>query len=568
MENTTQSNVRDNVHDSEMIDFDLKRLLPAILNRIWLIGIFSILCGMFALGGTIMFATPQYKASAMLYVNNNVSVGGTSVSISSGDITTSKTLVSSYIVILKTRSTLLDVIDYAGLDISYGELKSMISAGAVNKTEIFQVTVVSDDPKEAEVIANAIAHIVPNKISSIIEGSSAKIVDYAVVPGSPFSPDYSRNTILGLLAGLIFSVCFVVVAELLDVAIRDEDDLRSFCSYPILASVPDMAASVKHGYYRRYYKRGYYARGNGYYNTDNKENKDTNDTEEKNTTKKKWFQGYKGNVEEETGNFIGVDIGFAASEAYKLLRTKIQYSFVDDQKCHTFSVTSALAGEGKSLTGINLACSLAQLNKRILVIDCDMRRPTLAEKLSQEQCPGLSEFLTGHIEMSDIVRTFDLGEGNNPIYVVTAGNTPPNPVELLSSEKMKSLLGALREDFDYILLDMPPVCDVSDPLVSAQLTDGVLMVVRQDYGSRTAVQDALRQLEFVNVKLLGILFNFATDRNVSYKRTRYGYRYGYRYGRRSHHYGYRHAQSHYYRSYYSTDSKNKKTGKNAKKADK
>ena len=528
------NSIQKKLQDSERIEFDLKRLLPAIINKFWLIGLVMILCGMLALGGTLLLSTPKYKASAYFYVNNSVSIGDATLDISSGDISTSKSLVNSYIVILKTRGTLLDVIDYADSDRSYGELLSMVSANAVNKTEIFQVTVVSEDPEEAEQLANAIAHVIPKRISSIIEGSSAKIVDYAVVPGSPFSPDYTKNTVMGLLVGLILSVCVVVFFEALDVAIRDEEDLQSFCPYPILASVPDMSMTSKRGYYRRYYRRS------GYYNTDKK--KKNVDPERKSAN---------------SNNFVGENIGFAASEAYKLLRTKLQYSFADDRKCRVFSVTSALAGEGKSLTGINLACSLAQLDKRVLILDCDMRRPTLAEKLSLDQYPGLSECLTGHFEIDEILREFKVGEDCPSIYVVTAGNTPPNPVELLSSAKMATLIAALREQFDYVVLDMPPICDVSDSLASAKLADGVLMVVRQNYGSRIAVQDALRQLEFVNAKLLGVLFNFATDRGVGYKRSKYGYRYSVRHA-------YRHGYRYSYRGYYTTKHKSKSSKRSGK----
>ena len=534
MDNEIQKKSR----DADTIEFDLRRLLPAILSKIWLIVLVSLLCGMLSLGSTLLLKTPMYKASTMFYVNNSVSLGDASIDISSGDISTSKSLVNSYIVILRTRGTLMDVIDYAGSDRSYGELLSMVSASSVNKTEIFQVTVVSEDPQEAVDLANAIAHVIPKRISSVIEGSSAKVVDYPVRPGSPFTPNYTKDTALGLLVGLLLSVCAIVLLEILDVAIRDEEDLQSFCSYPILASVPDMTVTSKKGYYRRYYRRS------GYSTADSKQ-KDKN--ADRNSNK--------------SNNFIGANIGFAAAEAYKLLRTKLQYSFADDRNCRVFSVTSALAGEGKSLTGVNLAYSLAQLNKRVLILDCDMRRPTLAEKLSLDQYPGLSECLTGHADISKIIREFNAGDENPVIHVITAGNTPPNPVELLSSPKMGAVINSLREQYDYVLLDMPPICDVSDALASAKLADGILMVVRQNYGSRTAVSDALRQLEFVNAKLLGILFNFATDRNVGYARTRFGYRYGYRYSLR---YAYRHGYRYGYRSQNKSTLKHKRSKKQTK----
>ena len=126
MDNTIQKQSR----DSEMIEFDLKRLIPIIISKAWLIGLVMLLCGMIALGATMLFMTPQYKSTAMFYVNNSVSFGDTTLDITSGDISTSKSLVDSYIVILRTRGTLRDVIDYADLNRSYSELLSMISANS------------------------------------------------------------------------------------------------------------------------------------------------------------------------------------------------------------------------------------------------------------------------------------------------------------------------------------------------------------------------------------------------------------------------------------------------------
>ena len=141
--------------NKEEIEIDIKRVAGALLKHIWVVGVATVLGALIAIGYTFWFITPMYKSSAMFYVNNNdISVGGISASITSADIVASKNLVNSYIVILKTRNCLEDVIDYAELDKTYKELASMISAESVNETEIFQVTVTGPDAKEAEVIAH------------------------------------------------------------------------------------------------------------------------------------------------------------------------------------------------------------------------------------------------------------------------------------------------------------------------------------------------------------------------------------------------------------------------------
>lgn len=501
------------LQEAEAVEIDLKRLFQALLNRIWIIIVVAVLCGVLALVGTRLFVDPKYEATALFYVNNTTTmedIGG----ISSGDIYTAKSLVDSYIVIMESRATLDEVIEYADLDITYHSLQSMISAAAVNETEIFRVSVKCTDPAMSVKIVEALAYVVPQRIATIIEGSSAKVVDYTdQVPTTACSPSYPKATIWGILLGLALSVGAVVLVEIMDVTVKDEEDLKAICPYPVLAQVPDMNGIGKKGYYYR--RRAY-----------------------------KHYSNYGDKVSQqevmESKKIIGVNIGFAAAEAYKLLRTKLQYSFTDDQKCRVIAVSSAFAGEGKSISGVNLVSSLAQLGKRVLILDCDMRRPTLAEKLSLLKYPGLSEYLTGSIDMDAVVQTSDLSGEATPFYVITAGTNPPNPIELLNSEKMRLMLEQLRQSYDYIVLDLPPVGDVSDALVASKITDGVLLVVRQDYATRPAVKEAVQQFEFVHAKVLGILMTSTSDFGGGYKRKYgyryrygdgYGYRHGYRYGR-------------------------------------
>ncbi|MBQ8894611.1 MAG: polysaccharide biosynthesis tyrosine autokinase [Clostridia bacterium] len=508
---------------NEVVDIDLKRLLKAVWRKVWLICIVSILGAAAALAWTIYMVTPLYKSSAMFYVNNSsISMGDASLSISSADISASKNLVKTYAVILQSRSCLNDVIDYANLDYSYGQLRGMISASSVNETEVFQVVVTSPDPTEAERIANAIAYILPNQITDIVEGTSAKIVDYAVAASAPSSPDYSKNTFLGFLVGLGLSVCVIVLRALYDVTIRNEEDIEQCTSHPILAAVPDMNAHSKGGYY--YY--GYGRRRKKYYNYA------YSDAAKKSKKKK----DASAPAAEEKPN-IGKDISFAASEAYKLLRTKLQFSFVDDIECPVIGVSSALAGEGKSLSSINLAYSLAQLDKKVLLIDCDMRRPSLCTKLPVQKTPGLSDYLTGQTSMDDALQACRVDEEGG-FAVIASGRNPPNPIELLSSAKMGKAIAKLREYFDYIILDLPPVGEVSDAMVAAKLVDGILLVVRQDYCNTTALNSAISQFEFIDSRILGIVMNCVGEHGVGYRYYGYGKRYYKKYSKYHRYYGY------------------------------
>jgi len=489
------------VERNEELEIDLQRLFGALLQRMWMIIIASLLGALISFGITYYLITPEYESKAMFYVNNgSLSVGSASINLSSSDLSVSKSLVESYIVILNTRETLEDVADYAGVNIEYKDLKDMISASAVNSTEIFQVVVTSTDPAEAEDIADAISYILPKRISSIVEGTSAEIVDHAVLPSQPSSPNVMKNTALGLILGFVLCAGAICLYEIFNIMIRSEEDVEACCSHPVLAVVPDMHGPSKGGYYRY----GYGPEGSG--------------RRSKKKTGKKKVSAAGDDLA-----FIGNNLGFAASEAYKMLGTKVQFSFADDQDSHVICVSSSLPGEGKSLTSINLAASLSMLNKRVLLIDCDLRKPSMAQKLGISLEPGLSNYLVRQNEITEVVRNINL-DGNIGLDVITAGDIPPNAVELLSSDRMSRLITGLRKAYDIIILDLPPVKEVSDAMVVSKVSDGILLVARENYCDRLLLSSSVKQFEFINAKILGIVLNCSREQDESGKK--YGKKYG------------------------------------------
>lgn len=489
---------------NDVVEIDLKQIWFALIKRVWILLITAVIGASVFFTGTKLLITPEYKSYAQFYVNNNsMSFGETSFSLTSSDIMASKSLVETYIVILKSRNCLNDVINTAGVNYSYGQIRGMISAYSVNETEVFEVAVTSTKPEEAERIANAIAEVLPKKIASIVESTSAKIVDYAVKPSSPSSPNVKRNTLLGFVLGFAITAVIIVIRTIFDTTIRSEEDVTQNIDHPVLACVPDMVVQAKGGYYYSSYgkkKGGYYS--SAYASASKKANGKSGST----------------NTSEEV-KLIGKDISFAASEAYKLLRTKLQFSFVDEVRCPIIGISSAMAGEGKSLSAINLAYSLAQLEKKVLLIDCDMRRPSLFNRLPVQKAPGLSNYLTSQVEREEIIQKCKLDDEQG-FDVIASGNNPPNPIELISSVKMARVLEDLRDYYDYIIVDLPPVGEVSDALVAAKLVDGILLVVRQDYCTTTALGDAVEQFEFIESKILGMVMNCISEGG-----SRYGKRY-------------------------------------------
>lgn len=375
---------------NEYIEIDLLRLLRAVWRHMALVVLAAILCGGAAFAAARYLVPVKYQASTLLYVNNSaISVGSTSISLS--DLSASQSLVETYIVILNTRLTLNEVVEKAGVDYSFTKMKKMVEAEALNGTEIFEVTVTSRDAEEAARIANTIARILPDKIAQIVDGSSVRTVDWAVVPEKPYSPSSPKYAVIGALAGLLLSVGAVVLRELMDDQIHSEEDLLQTYSLPLLA------------------------------------------------------------------------------------------------------------------------------------METDLRLPTICKRLGLEVRHGLSNLLAGLCEEGDVLQPSGIHER---LTVMGAGAAPPNPSELLGSDQMKTLLKGFSGSFDFIVLDLPPVNEVSDALVASRLAHGIVMVVRQGYATRSAVAEAMRQLDHVSAKVVGFVMTHADVQDGrAYQRGKYRYSY-------------------------------------------
>lgn len=234
---------------NEFYELDLLRLLQALWRKAWAIALAAVICAGAAFSVASFLITPKYEAEALMYVNNSsVSIGNTSVSISNSELSAAQSLVDTYIVILNSRTTLNDVIKEAKLSYTYDELKEMLHAEAVNYTEIFSVRVRSTDPAEAEKIANTIAKVLPRVISSVVDGSDVRIVDYAVVPAEKASPNVTLYTAVGMLIGFTLMCLIITIQEMTDTLIHSEDYLLETYDLPVLAVVPDLMDGKIKGY--------------------------------------------------------------------------------------------------------------------------------------------------------------------------------------------------------------------------------------------------------------------------------------------------------------------------------
>ena len=236
--------------------------------------------------------------------------------------------------------------------------------------------------------------------------------------------------------------------------------------------------------------------------------------------KKKAPRSYENNMQ-----FIGDKLNFEGREAYNLLRTNLMFATKrNDRNARVIGMTSSVHGEGKSLTIINLAYSIAESGRKVLLIECDLRLPTLRKKVGLPKTTGLSNLLAGiggekaTLHKDVLIKGFD---------IVLAGDIPPNPSELLGSKAFNNLIDNVSENYDVVLLDLPPIGEVSDALVVSKVADGLIIVVRNDYTIQSDLDYTLRQCEMVGAKVIGFVYNGSATKSKKYK---YGYGKKYKYG--------------------------------------
>ena len=232
------------------LEIDLKKLLLAYLSKWWLIVLCAVIAVVVAFYVTTSLITPMYQAKVTVYVNNTAS--GQQVDyISNSNLATSQRLVNTYINMIRSDTVLEKVAEASDMEIAADQIRRIMSVEQVDDTELFDVFITHADPVMAAQLANAVAEVAPGEIENFVEGSSTKIIDYAKVPEKPISPSSSRNCILGALMGIVAAVVFLTVRFLLDVRIKDEEDLNMLFDVPVLAQIPGFisAGSVRRNSY-------------------------------------------------------------------------------------------------------------------------------------------------------------------------------------------------------------------------------------------------------------------------------------------------------------------------------
>jgi capsular exopolysaccharide synthesis family protein len=433
----------------------LTQFFAVIRRRRWWVAAMTLL-GVSAAVAISLVQTPMYRAETSVFVS--VSGSSTVNDLSQGG-TFSEARVASYAQLATSPSVLRAAARAAHVDDSVTELQRSVSATPTADTVILTITATQADRTAAAALADAVAKTMISVVGGIERTDEAgdtlvklSVFQKASVPAAPVTPRVPVNVALGLLGGLGIGIAAALIRQTVDTKIRSVEELRALTDATVLAEIPvdeDMQQSP----------------------------------------------------------LIAPDNGYSVrAEAFRQLRTHLTFTNIEGGS-QTVVVTSAVPGEGKSSTAVNLALMLAQNEHRVLLLDADMRRPSTSDTLGIESRVGLSTVLTHQVELEDAIQVV----GDHGLHVLSAGRVPPNPSELLGSRGMALMMETVAVDYDYVIIDAPPVLPVTDPTVLAAHASGVLFVSSVDgRATNGEVQHAFETLHALDLRVLGVVANRVT----------------------------------------------------------
>ena len=393
-----------------------------------------------------VFKKPLYSTytTVVLVKDNN---DNTSDSIDQSDVILNQKLVSTYREIIKSRLVLDQVINQLNLNYTIEQMSKKISVTALADTEILKIVVTDENPKLSAIIANQIADVFDREIKQIYKINNVSIIDRALVPSVPSNNNVLRDAVLMFLISFVGSSAIVFIVFYFDDTIRALEDIEGEIGLPVISKI---------------------------YNGDG-----SNDL-----------------VVKDQPNAL-------VSESIRTLRTNLQFSSID-KEFKTLLVTSSVPSEGKSFISANLAVSFAQNGKKVLLIDCDLRKGRQHNIFNISSKEGLSNLLLGDISNCS---NYFFETKIKKLYIMPRGIIPPNPSELLNSKKNESLINVLKKYFDIIILDGAPINGLSDSIILSTYVDKVLLVTSIDHTPKSELKNTVKALQTVNASLAGCVAN-------------------------------------------------------------
>lgn len=448
---------------------DVSDILKVIRRRWLTVFVTGALTVLAAIAYTV-HQTPQYEASTRLYVSTTA--GTTASDLLSGN-RLAQDRVLSYVQLIMGETLAQRTVDRLNLDMDAAAAKEKVTAKARPNTVLIDVSVVDSSPVRARDFANALSDefvALVRELETPAQGAppDARVVveQRATVPRVPVTPKKARNLAAGILVGTMLGIGIAILREILDNTIKDRGTLEQVTGVGVVGVVPFDKARREHPAIS--------------FDADNS----------------------------------------PVAEAFRALRTNLQFLSVDNPP-RLIVVSSSTPNEGKSTTAINMALSLAEANHSVLLVDGDMRRPSLAKYLDLVGSVGFSTLLSGAACLDDVVQDSKFPR----LKVLAAGAVPPNPSELLGSMTAKKVLGELRERFDFVIVDTAPLLAVTDGAILAANSDGAIVLARAGETKREQIAQGIRVLRDVGATVLGTVFSMVPTRGSS----AYGY-YRYSYG--------------------------------------
>lgn len=418
-----------------------------------------------------MMQTPSYKATAQLYVS--VRTGDSSIGEMQQGTNWARQAVTSYVDVVDTSIVMDKVSAELGGSPTARELAAAVSASSPTNTVLINISAVSQDPEEAALVANTtstvFSDVVMNQLERPSEGAPARVqvdvVQPAQVPGAAESPNVKRNLALGVLLGLSLGFGLAVLRSVLDTRIRTRADVGAITNDPVLGSIvfdPDSSTRPL---------------------------------------------------------LVQDDPTSPRAEAFRSFRTNLQFLRVEGNP-RSFVFTSAGPAEGKSTTAANLAIAIAQAGSTVCLVDGDLRKPRVADLMGVEGGVGVTDVLIGRVSLGDALQ----GWGQPNLFILPAGHRPPNPSELLGSSEMQQLLNKLKGQFDYVIVDAPPVLVVTDAALIAKEVSGALMVAGSGIVRKEPFREALVAMDQIDARVLGIVMTMVPVSGAdAYSYTSYTY---------------------------------------------
>ena len=437
-----------------------------IVRRRWISAAVVALVILAGVSGATLLMTPKYTATTRLFFA--VEGSGSVTDLSQGSTFAEKQM-TSYAQVATSPLVLEPVIESLGLSTSAAQLASSVTPIVPTDTVILEISVTREDAAQATAIANAVgaelAQVAGDLTPARDNGSQsvkATILASAKQPTAPSSPNILRNLAIGLVLGVIGGLGIALMRNVLDTKIRDEHAIRSISDSPLLGSIAFDDSVPDHPV------------------------------------------------------VVAENPLSAPAEAVRRLRTNLQFIGAGTGS-KTVVITSSIPGEGKSTTSINLAASLADAGSRVLLVDADLRRPSVAGYLGLEGKAGLTSVLIGRADLADVIQPW----GTNGLHVLPSGQIPPNPSELLGSAAMATALEELSLSYDVILLDTPPLLPVTDATILTKMVGGSVVVVGADRIHKAQLAESLATLATAGAHVHGLVLNKVARRDAA------GYGYGY-----------------------------------------